>query len=91
MRASTHQLRVAISPTFDSHNIIHVDPVVKVRVKCNQTGKVFVSPLSRLEDEQGTPILLKDLEEGAGVYWADDEKERGYPVKVVRVLESSKH
>ena len=81
-------LELPFGSLFDS---IHADTVVKVRVKCNQTGKVFVCPLSRLEDQQGSPILLNDLDEGASVYWSDDDGERGFPVKVLRVLGSSKH
>ena len=57
---------------------------IKIKVKCNQTGKVFISPLYRLEDESCNPILKDDLTQGASVYWTDANE--GYPVTVLKII-----
>ena len=59
---------------------------IQLKVKCNQTGKAFISPLHRLEDGDCNPILEHQLQQGASVYWTDDNE--GYPVTSVKLVEA---
>lgn len=59
---------------------------VKVRVRCNQTGKYFVASLSHLEDAGCRPVLKDQLKERLSVFWVDTETGKSYPVTVMKVL-----
>lgn len=63
---------------------------MKVKVKRNQTGKIFGTTLSRLVDEDCNPLSADELEEGNNVYW-EDENMDAYPVTIVKVIGESEH
>ena len=63
-------------------------PTGKVKVKCNQTGKVLVVKVAELTDENDEPICFEELEEGFNVFWTVNEL--SYPVTVLRLLGNSK-
>ena len=46
---------------------------IKVKVKRNQTGKVFVTSLMRLVDDDYNAISPEELEDGGSVYWEDED------------------
>ena len=58
---------------------------IKVKVQCNQTGKVFVSPVVRLLDDDCNQIPVHQLHEGDSVYWEDDDSD-AYPVTVIKII-----
>ena len=58
---------------------------VKVKVKCNQTGKTFMSSVHHLEDQDCNPITTP--EEGASVFWTDGTS--GYPVTILKIVTTS--
>ena len=62
--------------------------VRKVKVKCNQTGKVLVVKVAELTDENDEPVCFEELEEGFSVFWTVNEL--SYPVTVLRLLGNSK-
>ena len=59
-----------------------------MKVKCNQTGHVYVTGLDHLVDDQIHPVQKEDLFAGSQVLWEVDES--AYPVTVVEVLGGNK-
>ena len=63
---------------------------VKVKVKCNQTGKIFGATSSRLVNEDCNPLSADKLEEGNNVYWEDEDMD-AYPATIVKLIGESEH
>ena len=63
---------------------------VKVKVKCNQTGKVFITCMDKLLDEDCNPVCIEELEEGGNVY-REDEDTDAYSVTVLKINGESIH
>ena len=63
---------------------------IKIKVKCNQTGKVFITNINKLLDEECDPIDVEEVEEGSTVYWEDEDMD-AYPVTVLKVIGESEH
>lgn len=59
---------------------------VKVRVRCNQTGKVFVTSISSLEDKDCNPVTQRQVQEGLSFIWVDGGNGSGYPVTIMKIL-----
>ena len=55
---------------------------MRVRVRCNQTGKVFVTPISSLEGKDCSPVTQKEV---LSVFWVDRDG-NSYPVTVAKIL-----
>ena len=58
---------------------------MRVRVRCNQTGKFFVTSLSSLEGKDCSPIVQKEVQVGLSVFWVDRDG-NSYPVTVTKIL-----
>lgn len=72
------------------HFPFHMSSAVqRVKVRCNQTGKVSISSVEQLADEAGDPVCSEEMEEGVNVLWIDDTEE-AYPVTFLRILANSK-
>ena len=64
----------------------HVNDVFagSIKVKCGQTGKVFVTKVHNLsKEDQAESLTIEDLKVGAGLLTVCDVKGKMYPVEVL--------
>ena len=60
----------------------------KVKVWCDQTGKVFITSLPKVLDEDCNPLSEDELEIGGTIFWEDEDLDT-YPMTVLKVIGES--